>query len=95
MYENVQVKSALVRVIEDRMSLNLSTVNFLTYDTVNKKFMSITLEQPVRNVAIYDDRIQIMPKTMNDAPKIDEIDSLRSFQMSSLSMLLWTNQRRF
>ena len=44
LYEGVTTKSSLIKVIEDKDSLNLKTVNYLTYDNKNHKFLGITLE---------------------------------------------------
>ena len=40
----------------------MQTSNYMTYDYSNKKFIGVTLEQPVRNIVIYDDLTQVMPK---------------------------------
>ena len=96
MYEGVETKSSLIKVIEDKDSLNLKTVNHLTYDNFNKKFVSITLEQPVRNIVVYDDLSEIMPtKPIQDIPNIDEIKNLKDSFKVTLELLLWTNQCRF
>ena len=95
-YEDIETKSSLIKVIEDKDSLNLKTVNHLTYDNVNKKFVGITLEQPVRNIVVYDDLSEIMPtSTIQDIPNIDEVKNLKDSLKVTFELLLWTNQLRF
>ena len=45
-------------------------MNYLTYDHTNKKFLGITLEQPVRNIFVVDDLDETMPIEMKEAPSI-------------------------
>jgi len=83
-------------VIEDKRSLNLQTVNYLSYDEVNKKFFGITLEQPVHNIVIYDDLSKTLPEAVKDSPPTtDAISCLKSFNECVLKTLLWANQYRF
>ena len=43
-YEGVVTRSSLLKVIEDKLSLNLLSAIYITYDGVNKKFMGLVLE---------------------------------------------------
>ena len=55
----------------------MQTVNYLTYDLANKKFLGITLEQPVRNIFVVDDLNETIPIEIEDAPSINDCDSLK------------------
>lgn len=82
-------------MIEDKQGLQLTSVNYLTYDPSNKKFLAITLEQAVRNICIFDDRGELLPKAIKDAPAISTANSLKEFNKKTLEVLLWINQYRF
>lgn len=71
--------------------MSLQTSNYLTYDQEHKKFLGITLEQPVRNVAVYDDLHETLPKTIQSCPNIESMTCLKSFSETTMQVLLWVN----
>ena len=98
LYESIKVKSTLVKVLEDRQSLMLSAQNYLTYDPANHKFMAITLDAQVRNVALYDDPAALLPRP-HVAPSA-EVDqepppSFKSFVKKAFAALAWANSSRY
>ena len=91
MYDGVTTKSSLIKIIDDKDSLNLKTVNYLTYDSTNFKFVGITLEQQVRNIVVYDDLNEVMPKMVEDGLDIEAISSLKSVNETCLRLLMLAN----
>ena len=91
LYDDVTTKSSLLRVIEDKQSINLQTVNYLTYDHSNNKFLGITLEQPVRNIFVVDDLNEIIPIEIENAPSIDDIDSIKKTIEVAFELVCWAN----
>ena len=91
MYDGVTTKSSLIKIIDDKDSLNLKTVNYLTYDSTNFKFVGITLEQQVRNIVVYDDLNEVMPKMVEDGLDLEAISSLKSVNETCLRLLMFAN----
>ena len=91
MYDGVTTKSSLIKIIDDKDSLNLKTVNYLTYDSTNFKFVGITLEQQVRNIVVYDDLNEVMPKMVEDGLDLEAISSLKSVNETCLRLLMLAN----
>lgn len=92
LYEPIVPKSTLMKVVEDRQSLSLSASNYVTYDPYNKRFIAISLEQSFRNVIIYDDLTELVPK-MLPSPTIDSqtVTDFKSFMKATVSTLCWAN----
>ena len=97
LYEPIAPKSTLLKVVEDRQSLLLSShSNYITYDPYNKRFMAITLEQSFRNVIIYDDLTELIPKTLpSPTAESQAATDFKSFMKATVSTLCWANQNRY
>ena len=92
LYEPIALRSTLLKVIEDRRALSLDAANYVTYDPYNKKFIAITLDQSFRNVIIYDDAAELLPKTLT-APSTEgqTLTDFKSFVKTTVSTLSWAN----
>ena len=92
LYEPIALRSTLLKVIEDRRALSLDAANYVTYDPYNKKFIAITLDQSFRNVIIYDDAAELLPKTLT-APSTEgqTLTDFKSFVKATVRSLSWAN----
>ena len=97
LYEPIALRSTLLKVIEDRQALSLNASNYVTYDPYNKKFIAITLDQSFRNVIIYDDTAELLPKALSP-PSTETglaLTDFKSFVKTTVTTLSWANQSRY
>ena len=92
LFEPIKVKSTLVKVYEDKQSLLLSAQAYLTYDPRRKKFLAMPLtDQAFRNVVVYDDPSNLLPRS-REAPSADvDATSFKSFVAEAFGVLAWAN----